>query len=268
MSIRKIVKQQFSEGTTVDGDRLDQALQDTQEYINSVPPGDLGVRYTQTQIVAGWTPLQGVANTPADRQSADGDIAHPYRVNGTTTNQIAWAAPGNPTKWVWTTTLYIENPVVLDALDMMFNTYPNAAATPGMISPTLDFFDPASSDWLDGGLQVTVSVADPQATEEPIRNSLVLQLKDLYMGAEHLGQDLTVYAAPIDNILPTTPDFPPSLTDCWLQRRGIQLHIPSNSRVSFVVVLDGLSVTTPLNAQSYQRGNPNLVITLLEPIEP
>ena len=61
MSNRKITKHQFSDGTTVDGTRIDAALQDTTEYLNNVPAGDLATRYTQTQIVAGWTALQNAS---------------------------------------------------------------------------------------------------------------------------------------------------------------------------------------------------------------
>ena len=39
-SIRRITGQQFSDGTTIDGDRLEKALQDLEDYINDVPDGD------------------------------------------------------------------------------------------------------------------------------------------------------------------------------------------------------------------------------------
>ena len=48
----------------------------------------------------------------------------------------------------------------------------------------------------------------------------------------------------------------------------MQVHIPANSRVSFVVALDGTQgAVAPLDPQSYMRGAPNLVVTLLEPVE-
>ena len=90
MSIRKITKQQFSKGTTVDGDRLDKALQDTTSYLNAIPSGSSAVRYTQTQVVTGWTALQTIANenqapwlrfhNGTGDMNGTGTIAHPYRV--------------------------------------------------------------------------------------------------------------------------------------------------------------------------------------------
>ena len=276
MSIRKITNQQFSEGTTVDGDRLDAALQNTEDRINHVPPGDVGTRYTQTQVVAGWTALQTVANknqapwlrfqnSGSDRRGV-GTIAHPFRVKGTTTELYgaAWTAPGNSTIWVWTTSMYFESPCVVDAIDMMWSTYALSYAT--NVNPQLSFGSPGSG-FRTGGIQCTISVADPQATEQPIRNSLAVQLRKVYMGAETMGTDSAVYAAGVDDMLPTSI-APQNPLDLWFQRKNMQVHIPANSRVSFVVALDGTQgAVAPLDPQSYMRGAPNLVVTLLEPVE-
>jgi hypothetical protein len=281
MSIRKITKQQFSEGTTVDGDRLDKALQDTGSYLNSISPGDSGVRYTQTQIVTGWTALQTVANenqapwlrfhnTVGDVNGTGGEIAHPFRVKGTTTTGLTatpWAALGSPTYWVWTISMYFEAPCIVDALDMMWQTYTASYVT--NINPQLNFFSPSAGDFLgdpdNSGIQLSVVVDDPQATEDPIRNSLVTQLKNVYMGAEATGTDPLVYAGPVDMVPSGWQMFP---TDLWFQRKNMQVHIPANSRVSFVVALDGTAALAPqLDFQSYMRGSPNFVVTLLEPIQ-
>jgi len=276
MSIRKITNQQFSEGTTVDGDRLDAALQNTENHINHIPSGDVGTRYTQTQVVAGWTALQTVANknqapwlrfqnTDSDRHGI-GTIAHPFRVKGTTTENIgaAWTAPGDPTIWIWTTSMYFESPCVVDAIDMMWQTY--AASYNTNVNPQLSFVG-AAPDFLTGGIQCTVSVADPQATEQPIRNSLVVQLRKVYMGAETVGTDPAVYAGGVDDMLPVSLTAQNPI-DLWFQRKNMQVHIPANSRVSFVVALDGTQLGgAPLDWQSYMRGAPNLVVTLLEPVE-
>ena len=278
MSIRKITTQQFSDGTTVDGDRLDKALQDTGSHLNHIPPGDSGVRYTQTQIVMGWTALQTVVNenqapwlrfhnTVGDRNGT-GTIAHPFRVKGTTTwgiGAINWAALGNPTYWIWTTTMYFEEPCIVDALDMMWQTYTSSYIT--NVNPQLNFLDAAGTDFLNSGIQLSVVVDDPQATEDPIRNSVVVQLKDVYMGAELTGTDPAVYAAALDSIVPS--GFFQIPGDLWFQRKNMQVHVPANSRVSFVIALNGTNglAAVPLNFDSYMRGSPNFVVTLLEPVQ-
>lgn len=53
---RVITKEQFSDGTTIDGNRIDNALQDVVDRVNSVPQGDLRKRWVPITYVAGWSP--------------------------------------------------------------------------------------------------------------------------------------------------------------------------------------------------------------------
>ena len=54
---RHITNQQFADGTTIDGSRIDDAMRDVVEHVNEIPKGDLGRRFVQTQYVAGWQPV-------------------------------------------------------------------------------------------------------------------------------------------------------------------------------------------------------------------
>ena len=56
MSIRVFTDQQFADGTTIDGNRLEDALQSLEGRVNKVPDGDLQNRWMQTQIVLGFSP--------------------------------------------------------------------------------------------------------------------------------------------------------------------------------------------------------------------
>jgi hypothetical protein len=53
---RHVSDQQFSDGTTIDGSRVEDALQDLEDHVNEVPKGDIKQRFMQTQIVAGYSP--------------------------------------------------------------------------------------------------------------------------------------------------------------------------------------------------------------------
>ena len=53
---RHITDEQFSDGTTIDGSRIDNAMEDVVGHVNSIPKGDLGRRFVQSQYVAGWQP--------------------------------------------------------------------------------------------------------------------------------------------------------------------------------------------------------------------
>jgi len=65
---RTITKEQFSEGTTIDGNRIDNAMDDVVERVNSVPYGDLRKRWVPITYVAGWTP-----QSPATLEMTSGD---------------------------------------------------------------------------------------------------------------------------------------------------------------------------------------------------
>ena len=275
MSNRKVTPNQFSDGTTIDGDRLDGAIQDIGNRINHVPYGDLGVRYTQSQIVMGWHALQyqinenqapwlRYRNVAADVEGT-GDPVHKYRVKGTKSSSTPWAAPGDVTYWVWTTSLFSEQSFVVDAIDMMWKTFP-LPAVPPVPAQDLDpqlVFKNLDGTWMTGGALLTITIDDPQAPEQPIRESIVLQLRDLYMGSQTLGTDPAVQAIPVETMLPNFPYDNPE--DLWMQRKNMQIHVPTNSRVSFTVVLDGnLYGAGPA---IFQRGAPGMVVTILEPIE-
>lgn len=55
-SNRTLTDEQFSDGTTIDGTRIDQALQDSVEHFNEIPEGDASTRMTQQQFVFGYQP--------------------------------------------------------------------------------------------------------------------------------------------------------------------------------------------------------------------
>ena len=53
---RHVSDQQFSDSTTIDGSRVEDALQDLEDHVNEVPKGDIKQRFMQTQVVAGYSP--------------------------------------------------------------------------------------------------------------------------------------------------------------------------------------------------------------------
>lgn len=55
-TIRTITDEQFSEGTSIDGARIDAALQDLRARFNRLHQGDIGTRFVQNQYSFGWQP--------------------------------------------------------------------------------------------------------------------------------------------------------------------------------------------------------------------
>ena len=72
---RTITKDQFSTGTTIDGDRIDNALDDVVERVNEVPYGDMRKRWVPTTYVAGWTPQSPQCLTSGTPEPTTGTTA-------------------------------------------------------------------------------------------------------------------------------------------------------------------------------------------------
>lgn len=62
-SLRTLTDEQFSDGTTIDGTRIDDALDESVEHFNNIPEGDVSTRFTKTQYVFGQQPA-GYTGTP------------------------------------------------------------------------------------------------------------------------------------------------------------------------------------------------------------
>ena len=62
-SLRTLTDEQFSDGTTIDGTRIDDALGESVEHFNNVPGGDVSTRLTKTQYIFGYQPA-GYTGTP------------------------------------------------------------------------------------------------------------------------------------------------------------------------------------------------------------
>ena len=99
---RTITKEHFSDGTTIDGNRIDTALDDVVDRVNEIPYGDLRKRWVPITYVAGWTPQSPstIEDEPADPVESDkGHIAATHHwpwmtVRNTGTDQIADATTG------------------------------------------------------------------------------------------------------------------------------------------------------------------------------
>ena len=66
---RKITKEQFSNGTNIDGQRIDKALGDIQNRINNVPLTDIKTAYMPYQLCGGFTPTRARFYNPTIGQN-------------------------------------------------------------------------------------------------------------------------------------------------------------------------------------------------------
>ena len=149
---RYISKEQFSEETTIDGSRMDNAMQDVQDLVNAIPKGDLKNRYTQTQFVMGWSPAKTYAANSVDTslpwmkaKNSENQIAYltgsskdtpdafqnPARAKGYATDGIAPPAietAGTGAQYIWMTPIHFNKSVIIKSLKLFFMLDTNAGA--------------------------------------------------------------------------------------------------------------------------------------------
>tara|TARA_R110000751_G_scaffold198227_2_gene303143 strand:+ start:769 stop:1680 length:912 start_codon:yes stop_codon:yes gene_type:complete len=93
---RHMTDQQFSDATTIDGSRIDSAMEDIERHFNDVPQGDIRTKWTPSSYVMSWcpTPIAAVlkthnfpwmksVNDPTEVVGVNPDsFANPFRVKG------------------------------------------------------------------------------------------------------------------------------------------------------------------------------------------
>jgi hypothetical protein len=152
---RYISDEQFSDETTIDGSRMDNAMQDVQDLVNSIPKGDLENRYTQTQFVMGWSPSNTWRQNEADTGlpwlnavNSDLDLAtvtggtpgppesyqNPQRAKGYATRAISPALPESfiesyaGKQYIWATPIHFNKSVIIQSLKLFLLTDSNSGS--------------------------------------------------------------------------------------------------------------------------------------------
>lgn len=295
-STHKMTRQQFSAGTTIDGNRLDKAAGDVVARYNAIEPSDIKRRFTQSQFVLGWEPyVSGTCSLPFmpsyNKNSA-------YWMAGTApvdSVQNVWRSKGfiserfnfivdpvvdSPTKdmLLATATMYIRNPCILQGMSlaqMIDNGY-----RPEYHS--FDYQSKVDGTWIPypaDDLSLTVMVDNPYAPEDMKQGAVVYHR--LKFGADAQKYSAITPAPGYPEMSPSMPDFPEAV---WIDDQRLNIPIPRDSRVRFVIgipygnpsnnVLGGFddfrnpwraadgNLTRPWNAQYWTS-----TVTLLEPLE-
>lgn len=144
--IRKIDRgrDQYSEGTTIDGNRLDRTMDALVSRMGEIPKGDFRRRFTQGQIVSGLIPVLTSLSSSAtyarlpfldetnDQPQyydtvADKSPKNLHRLKGIHDPEVPTVSSAQ-LKIAWTAAQYIKDPVVISQLDAMMicdTVYPN-----------------------------------------------------------------------------------------------------------------------------------------------
>lgn len=273
-SIRHFTDEQFSEGTTIDGDRLEKAIQDLEDYINKVPDGDFKNRWLQSQIVLKYLPWTAEADAQLHTDGAPAGSFmpfpylpvynytsavtpdtryNPFRLKG---NHLDYQEPfaineGYGTTQVsWTTSFMTgEDPIIIDAVDAVFNSYTTEYVNSYQYGSGTVAENRASGDSVnDVHLEITVDsmfVPNIQIQNSVIYHKYNFEVQDYFV----LGKGL-----------PSVPDFAavgaadmePKLnsddlnlanqgnsydTTVHIQDRNLEIPIPPFSRIRFSLIL-------------------------------
>ena len=151
-SNKSTTNEQFSDNTTIDGLRVEKALDDALNKVNNLQSSDLSTRYVKSQFVAGWSASQGytpggpiapqwaprlpflsVVNNQGNTVSTgaytfDERGQNEWRHKGFNVSNInpantdPSATPVNEGQWAWTTSYEFNKPVILDEITYNIRT--------------------------------------------------------------------------------------------------------------------------------------------------
>ena len=272
-SIRHFTTEQFSDGTTIDGNRLEKALQDLEEYVNRVPDGDFKTRWLQSQVVLKYLPWTADADAqlftdgaPAGSYmpypylpvynfkgttSGGDDVTNAFRVKGNRLDyQGSYTSTGDygANQVTWTTTFMTgEDPIIIDSVDAILASYLDALGGE-YINPYV--YDSSPPD----GRTPAQSVNDIHL-EITVDNTFVpnLQLQNavVYHKYNFEAQSYMIKGRDLPSV-PTLPsDMSPSLnmghlagrqgngfdTTLHIKDSDLRIPLPPFSRVRFSLIL-------------------------------
>ena len=260
MSIRELTKQQFSDGTTIDGSRLSKALDDTDERFDKVPGGDIAQRHTQTQIVCGWSPATATsgtsktseiqypwlkANNPNQQTSPYANKSYRFKSTGETSS-------GTSAQYAMTVPFQSFDPVIIQSVNVIMTTNDDGYYK----------WDPSDFGTDNLGPQLLISVDHPFLTEDANMSSVSLH-KD-YGSVDAF--DLTAKAS--DAGITPASDMAPALSNialrgAYLKTEDLNIPLPSNARLR----LSLLNVNDSSESYSmWAAFSLSYVVTILEPL--
>jgi len=289
-SIRRITGQQFSDGTTIDGDRLEKALQDLEDYINDVPDGDLKTRWLQSQAVLRYLPFTAEADTNLatstgiagnsnfapylpvyNGQVAGSKITNAYRFKG---NKLPWQdafGTANSLQVAWTASFAVgDEPMVIDAIDLNMavygseyvNTFEYDSAQPPNKTPNAPVDD----------IHLQVSMDNPFIPSLQILNSVLYHKYNFSaLHAQMTAPGLAFSLGTDINPTVASVSGPAGGTSLFIQEENLNIPVPPGSRVRFSLLIphdyNGGASYAPWGLTPWRTFVPTMTLTFLERLE-
>lgn len=287
---------QLSKGTTVDGSRIDDGLDEMVDHFNRIPVGDIKTRYMPSTFVMGWSPQDpSVADTypitfpwmraindPSDIASnspgLESDIQNRQRLKGYAVPGIFSDRPAatdsNGVQYIWTTSLFFKNSVTVDSIYLLMtaddadvaNTYNANWTWPGTLPvsalpPGVTAGDSATD------MSITLHVDHIYKTEERSLNAVEIQKRNFKIVSQKIRNTT---GAPSSAM---TPAYPGGNIEGHYSKIKANTPIPERSRVRLSVCIPdytlsrfGGSTDAPWKIRPWFRQCFHLAMVVLEEI--
>jgi hypothetical protein len=245
--VRRLSKQMFADGTTVDGTRLERFLRDIAGRFNAARASDLKKRYVRNGIVCGWTPQDPARGTvhrfpflPSENLSADVLGTEPpwfpenrWRVKG-----IHAPGMGPDEHYVWTTRLWFQEAAILDSVSLVMRHDSSVIAVKTFDIDYIYGTPPsgygAGSNCEDLALQV--HVMSPFGKEDARLSRVLVHRAQFQEALDTVsGKDLALAGA-FDDMTYGPDDFG-DLTGLYIPLEKLEVPIPAQSRVNICVAI-------------------------------
>jgi len=255
MSIRYITHQQFSDGTTIDGNRLEEALQKLEELSDGVPLSAVKTRFTQSQLVFGFSPI---LDTGAARRDPyfpivnTGSVKNPFRYKGTQANSSTGLIG-------WETSTTFDHPVIIHNLTYAMLQDDAAGAPyqmPGISAPYL----PPNADQVEIHVYVDSEYAPSDRSQS-----------DMEIHKQNFSTDAWLLTSTALSGAPTTvmsPAYPGGNASGWfINLQDVNIPVRAFGRIRLVLLIPDESGSTVLwGTQPWRNFTPTLTATFLEPL--
>ena len=275
MSIRKITQEQFSDGTTIDGVRIEHALDDLITRFNNVSHGDLRRRFTQSQIVCGFLPDTTAAKElpflPSLNSAATTEATTPTAYDNVNRFKGIFTSEEITHKNVWTVSQYFKDPIIIVDITVFLQTDRSGGAAGSNIhtntflygNTTYPKATPGLANEFVNDIDLLVSVDSIFAPEQRGNNTIAL-IRHGFSAEGYLFST----AAPSSG----APDMAQAYTGGLLnglviQMKDLNLPVHRDARVRWSLALPQWRASydpwgsTPCDGQVY-----SMTLTFLEPL--
>lgn len=147
---RRVTKEQFGKGGVINPRRIEKALLDATSTLNNLPRGRIQEKWTPTQFVRSWSPIPRVChhrwpfmrsiNDENDIYTDSGDpedISNEQREKGYYIDglqEVTGDPIDTPRHYIWSETLFFQNPVILVYWSLLMLVDGDSAVTPAYLN--------------------------------------------------------------------------------------------------------------------------------------